>query len=231
MVDTISSLGCMDYRHDEWGVDVTVGASQKGLMMPTGVSFNALSEKALAASKTAIMPKAYWSWEAMIGANRGGYFPYTPATNLFYGLVAALDLIDEEGLDNVFARHARHAEATRRAVRAWGLEIVCRDPAAYSSSITAVYMPEGHSADRFRRMIFDTFNMSLGAGLSRLADRAFRIGHVGDFNDLMLLGALGGVEMGLEIAGVPHRKGGVQIAMDYLTTEAAASQPLRDAAE
>ena len=231
MVDTISSLGCLDYRHDEWGVDVTVGASQKGLMMPTGISFNALSEKALAQSKTATMPKAYWSWEAMINANRGGYFPYTPATNLFYGLVAALDLIEEEGLDNVFARHARHAEATRRAVRAWGLEIVCRDPAAYSASITAVYMPEGHSADRFRRTIFDTFNMSLGAGLSRLADKAFRIGHVGDFNDLMLLGTLGGVEMGLEVAGVPHSKGGVQAAMDYLTAEAAGAHPLRDAAE
>jgi len=217
MVDTISSLGSIDYRHDEWGVDVTIAGSQKGLMLPPGLSFNAMSDKALAAGKTAKLPRSYWSWEEMLGPNKSGFFPYTPATNLLYGLREALHmLLEEEGLENVFARHDRHAEATRRAVRAWGLEILCKNPAEYSSVLTAVLMPEGHSEVAFRKIVLERFNMSLGSGLGKITDKVFRIGHLGDFNDLTLLGTLAGVEMGLELAGVPHQKGGVDAAMAYL---------------
>jgi alanine-glyoxylate transaminase/serine-glyoxylate transaminase/serine-pyruvate transaminase len=228
MADTISSLASIDYRHDEWGVDVTVGGSQKGLMLPPGLSFNAVGEKALAAAKNAKLPKSFWSWEDMIANNRNGFFPYTPATNLLYALAESIDMLHEEGLENVFARHDRHAEATRRAVRAWGLEIWCREPKDYSSSLTTVVMPEGQDADRFRKAALEHFDISLGTGLSKLAGKVFRIGHLGDTNDLTIVGALAGVEMGLALAGVTHRKGGVQAAMDYL--EAAAS-PARAAAE
>ena len=228
LVDTISSLASIDFRHDEWGVDVTVSGSQKGLMLPPGLSFNALSPKALAAAKKSTMPKLFWSWEEMIPHNEKGYFPYTPGTNLLYGLAEAVDMLHEEGLDNVFARHDRHAEATRRAVRAWGLEVLCRDPKYYSSSLTAVLMPEGHDADAFREKTLDHFDMSLGTGLTKLSGRVFRIGHLGDTNDLTILGALSGVEMGLSLAGVPHKKGGAQAAMDYLAE--CASNPLRAAA-
>jgi alanine-glyoxylate transaminase / serine-glyoxylate transaminase / serine-pyruvate transaminase len=216
MIDTISSLGSIDYRHDEWGVDVTVAGSQKGLMLPPGLSFNAISEKALAANKNAKLPRSYWDWQEMLGPNRNGYFPFTPATTLLYGLKEALAMLQEEGLANVFHRHQRHAEATRTAVRAWGLEIVCEDPREYSSSLTAVFMPEGHDADRLRSIILESFDMSLGAGLSRLAGKVFRIGHLGSFNDLMLAGTLGGVEMGLRLAGVPHQPGGVTAALQSL---------------
>jgi alanine-glyoxylate transaminase/serine-glyoxylate transaminase/serine-pyruvate transaminase len=216
MVDTISSLGSMDYRHEEWGADVTVGGSQKGLMLPPGLSFNAVSEKALAAAKTAKMHRYYWDWQEMLAPNRQGFFPYTPATNLLYGLREAISMLHEEGLKNVFARHARHGEAARAAVRAWGLEIVCENPAEYSNSLTAVFMPEGHDADRLRQTILENFDMSLGAGLSKLARRVFRIGHLGHFNDLMLMGTLSGVEMGLRLAGVLHKDGGVAAAMNSL---------------
>ena len=216
MVDTVSSLASMDYRHDEWDVDVTVAGSQKGLMLPPGLSFNCVGEKALAASRSATLPKSYWGWEDMLASNKSGFFPYTPATNLLYGLREALRMLREEGLQNVFARHARHAEATRRAVRAWGLEIVCAVPAEYSNSLTAVIMPQGHDADALRKVILEAYDMSLGTGLGRLAGKIFRIGHLGDFNDLALIGTLAGVEMGLSLAGVPHRKGGAQAAMDYL---------------
>jgi len=217
MVDTISSLASIDYRHDEWGVDVTVAGSQKGLMLPPGLSFNAVSDKALAASKSAKLPRSYWNWEEMIAANKDGWFPYTPATNLLYGLRVALKmLLEEEGLEHIFKRHDRHAEATRRAVRAWGLEILCANPAEYSSSLTAVLMPAGHSEIAFRQVVLDHFNLSLGSGLTKLRDKVFRIGHLGDFNDLMLCGTLSGIEMGLELARVPHKKGGVDAAMDYL---------------
>jgi len=218
MVDTISSLASIDYRHDEWGVDVTVAGSQKGLMLPPGLSFNAVGDKALAASKSAKLPRSYWSWDEMLATNKNGFFPYTPATNLLYGLREALKmLVEEEGLDNVFRRHDRHAEATRRAVRAWGLEILCLNPAEYSSALTAVLMPEGHSEVEFRKVVLENFNMSLGSGLGKIANKVFRIGHLGDFNDLMLCGTLCGVEMGLGLAGVPHKKGGVAAAMDSLT--------------
>jgi alanine-glyoxylate transaminase/serine-glyoxylate transaminase/serine-pyruvate transaminase len=217
MVDTISSLASIDYRHDEWGVDVTVAGSQKGLMLPPGLSFNCISAKALHASKGARLPRSYWAWQEMIDNGRSGYFPYTPATNLLYGLREALKmLLEEEGLDGVFARHQRHAEATRRAVRAWGLEVLALDPREYSASLTAVLMPAGHDADRGRKMILDTFDMSLGTGLGKLAGKVFRIGHLGDFNDLSLLGTLAGVEIGLALAGVPVKKEGVQAAMAYL---------------
>jgi len=227
MVDTISSLASIDYRHDEWGVDVTVAGSQKGLMLPPGLSFNAVSAKALAASEKNSLRRAYWDWRPMIASNATGYFPYTPATNLLYGLHEALEMLFGEGLETVFARHKRHAEATRRAVRAWGLEILCADPQRYSPSLTAVMMPEGHSADAFRKVVLDHFNMSLGQGLTKLKDKVFRIGHLGDINDLSLCGTLAGVEMGLELAGVPHNKGGVQAAMDYLREKAEVrSEPL-----
>ena len=220
MVDTISSLASIDYRHDEWGVDVTVAGSQKGLMLPPGLSFNAVSDKALAAAKTAKLPKSYWGWDEMLGPNKNGFFPYTPATNLLYGLREALAMLLEEGLDNVFRRHDRHAEATRRAVRAWGLEILCLNPAEYSSSLTAVLMPAGHDEAAFRKIVLEHFNMSLGSGLGKVAGKVFRIGHLGDFNDLMLVGTLAGVEMALELAGIAHRQGGVGAAMSYLTDAA-----------
>jgi alanine-glyoxylate transaminase/serine-glyoxylate transaminase/serine-pyruvate transaminase len=217
MVDTISSLASIDYRHDAWGVDVTVGGSQKGLMLPPGLGFNAVSQKALAAARAAKQPKSYFAWEEMLPANREGFFPYTPATNLLYGLAEAIDMLHEEGLERVFARHDRHAEATRRAVRAWGLEIWCKDPKYYSSSLTAVLLPAGQDADAMRAVALEAFDVSLGTGLSKLAKKVFRIGHLGDTNDLTLLGALAGVEMGLALAKVPHAPGGVRVAMDYFT--------------
>ena len=216
LVDTISSLASIDYRHDEWGVDVTIAGSQKGLMLPPGMSFNAVSEKALRAAENARLPRSYWDWQEMLKPNRSGFFPYTPPTNLLYGLREALLMLREEGLDNVFKRHDRHAEATRAAVRAWGLEIVCEDPREYSSSLTAVFTPEGHDADKLRAVILEHFDMSLGAGLSKFAGKVFRIGHLGSFNDLMLAGTLCGVEMGLRLAGVPHKEGGVMAAMNSL---------------
>ena len=216
LVDTISSLGSIDYRHDEWGVDVTVAGSQKGLMLPPGMSFNAISEKALAANATARLPRSYWDWQEMLKPNRSGFFPYTPPTNLMYGLREALRMLQEEGLPNVFRRHDRHAEATRAAVRAWGLEIVCEEPREYSSSLTAVFVPEGSDADKLRAVILENFDMSLGAGLSKLAGKVFRIGHLGSFNDLMLAGTLCGVEMGLRLAGVPFKEGGVLAALNSM---------------
>jgi alanine-glyoxylate transaminase / serine-glyoxylate transaminase / serine-pyruvate transaminase len=216
MVDTISSLASIDYRHDAWGVDVTVAGSQKGLMLPPGLSFNAVGPKALAAARTARMPRSYWDWGAMLGPNANGFFPYTPATNLLYGLREAIAMLREEGLDRVFARHARHAAATRAAVEAWGLEILARDPAERSNALTAVVMPEGHDADHLRAVVLDAWDMSLGQGLGRLKGRIFRIGHLGDFNDLMLAGTLAGIEMGLARAGVPFRRGGVQAALEML---------------
>jgi alanine-glyoxylate transaminase / serine-glyoxylate transaminase / serine-pyruvate transaminase len=216
MVDTISSLASIDYRHDEWKVDVTVAGSQKGLMLPPGLSFNALSEKALEASRTAALPRSYWDWQEMLTPNAKGFFPYTPATNLLYGLAESLDMLHEEGLDNVFARHRRHGEATRRAVQGWGLEVLCQEPRDYSGSLTAVLMPDGHDADAFRAVVLENFNMSLGNGLSKLAGKVFRIGHLGDFNDLMLMGTICGVEMGLDVAGVPHQAGGATQAMAHL---------------
>ncbi|MCH8336597.1 MAG: aminotransferase class V-fold PLP-dependent enzyme [Proteobacteria bacterium] len=216
MVDTISSLASIDYRMDEWGVDVTVAGSQKGLMLPPGLSFNAVSDKALAASKDAKLPQSYWSWDDMLAANQSGFFPYTPATNLLYGLREAIAMLNEEGLDNVFARHSRHGAATRLAVDSWGLEVLCKNPDEFSGSLTAVLLPPEQSADRLREVILDSFNMSLGTGLGRLADKVFRIGHLGSFNDLMLAGTLSGVEMGLALAGVPHQPGGVQAALAYL---------------
>lgn len=218
LVDTISSLASIDYCHDEWGVDVMVGCSQKGLMLPPGLGINAISEKALAASKSARLPRSYWDWGPMLADNKAGFFPYTPATNLLYGLHEAIQILREEGLENVFARHDRHAEATRRAAYAWGLEIVCLNPAEYSSSITALMMPEGFDADALRKVILERFDMSLGTGLGKLKGKSFRIGHLGDFNDLMLAGTLCGVEMGLGIAGVPFKKGGVAAALDFLAS-------------
>jgi alanine-glyoxylate transaminase/serine-glyoxylate transaminase/serine-pyruvate transaminase len=220
LVDTISSLGSIEYRHDDWGVDVTVSGSQKGLMLPPGLSFNAVSEKALKASETARLPRSFWDWKPMLASNATGYFPYTPATNMLYALDTALDMLAEEGLPNVFARHDRHAEATRRAARSWGLEVQCAEPRHFSSALTAVRLPEGHSANALRATILERFDMSLGNGLGRLNDRVFRIGHLGALNDLSLLGTLGGVEMGLRVAGVPHEGGGVAAAMDYLSGNA-----------
>jgi alanine-glyoxylate transaminase/serine-glyoxylate transaminase/serine-pyruvate transaminase len=220
LVDTISSLGSIDFRQDEWGVDVAIGCSQKGLLLPPGLGFNAISQKALAASKSSRLPKAYWDWASMLAQNANGFFPYTPATNLLYGLKESLQMLQEEGLENVFARHQRHGEATRRAARVWGLEVVALDPKEYSNSITAIYTPAGHSADQFRKVVLEQFNMPLGTGLGRLQDRVFRIGHLGDFNDLMLAGTLSGVEMGLALSAVPHHKGGVAAALDYLVETA-----------
>jgi alanine-glyoxylate transaminase/serine-glyoxylate transaminase/serine-pyruvate transaminase len=217
LVDVISSLASIDYRHDEWEVDVSIGGSQKGLMLPPGLGFNAISEKAVAASKSARLPRAYWDWQPMFAQNASGYFPYTPATNLLFGLRESLNMLREEGLQNVFARHQRHGEATRRAVRAWGLENVALDPKEYSNSVTAIFTPAGHSADELRKAILERFNMPLGTGLGKFQDKVFRIGHLGDFNDLMLAGTLGGVEMGLDLTGIPHRKGGVAAALDFLT--------------
>ena len=226
IVDTISSLGSIDYRHDEWDVDVTVAGSQKGLMLPPGLGFNAVSDKALAASLKAKLPRAYWDWEPMLKNNASGFFPYTPATNLLYGLREALAMLHEEGLAQVFARHQRHGEATRAAVRAWGLEILCEDPLEYSSSLTAILMPDGHDADRLRTLILDAFDMSLGTGLGKLAGKAFRIGHLGSFNDLMLAGTLCGVEMGLRLAGVPHTSGGVMAALEELGGPVRKAEPV-----
>jgi alanine-glyoxylate transaminase/serine-glyoxylate transaminase/serine-pyruvate transaminase len=227
LVDTISSLASIDFRMDEWGVDVTVAGSQKGLMLPPGLAFNAVSSKALAASKTAKLARQYWGWDEMLAANAKGFFPYTPATNLLYGLREAIRMLLEEGLENVFARHARHGEATRCAVNAWGLEVLCANPAEYSGSLTAVLVPEGHDADRLRQVILDAFDMSLGTGLGRLAGKVFRIGHLGHFNDLMLAGTLSGVEMGLELAGVPYRRGGVQAALETLGRTASVTSAAR----
>ena len=216
MVDTISSLGSSDYCHDAWGVDVTVAGSQKGLMLPPGLSFNAVSEKARQAAKTADLPRSYWDWEDQLAANASGAFPYTPATNLLYGLSEAIDMLLEEGLENVFARHKRHAQATRIAVQAWGLEVLCQEPLDFSNTLTAVLLPDGHDADAFRSTVLKNFNMSLGNGLSHLAGKVFRIGHLGDFNDLMMIGTLGGVEMGLALSDVPHQSGGTDAAMQFL---------------
>ncbi len=218
LVDTISSLASIDFRMDEWGVDVTVAGSQKGLMLPPGLSFNAISPKALAANKTAKLPRSFWAWDEMLAANKNGYFPYTPGTNLLYGLREAIAMLNEEGLEQVFARHTRHAEATRRAVAAWELEVLCANPAEYSSALTAVLVPEGHNADKLRNVILESFDMSLGTGLGKLAGTVFRIGHLGHFNDLTLAGTLAGVEMGLALAEIPHRRGGTQAALDFLCT-------------
>lgn len=214
MVDTVSSLACVDYQHDGWGVDVTVCGSQKGLMLPPGLAFTAVSDKALEATKTSKLPCAFFSWHDMLEPNKVGFYPYTPGTTVMYGLEEALKMLNEEGLDNVFARHARLASGVRAAVNAWGLDNQCRDAKYYSNTVTSIRMPEGHSADQFRKLVLENFNMALGAGLTKVADKVFRIGHLGDTNELTILGALGGVEMGLELAGVPHSKGGVQAAMD-----------------
>ncbi len=220
IVDTISSLGSVGYQHDEWGVDVTIWCSQKGMMLPPGLGLNAVSEKALDASRRARLPRSYWEWQPLLDAAATGLFPYTPATNLLFGLREALAMFDEESLPAVFARHARHAEATRRAVRGWGLEIVCRNPDHYSATLTGVLVPDGHDADLVRKVILDRYNMSLGAGLGRLATRAFRIGHLGHLGDLELAGTLCGVEMGLVRAGVPIARDGVRAALDYLGSAA-----------
>ena len=222
MVDAVSSLGSIEYRHDEWQVDVMIASSQKGLMMPPGLAFNAISEKAIAASKTAKLSRSYWDWQEMLALSSNGFFPYTPSINLIYGLREALQMLLDEGLSNIFARHQRHGQATRAAVRAWGLELVCQEPSEYSNTVTAVLVPEGHSADALRATILAKFDMSLGAGLSKLADKVFRIGHLGHFNDLMLAGTLAGVEMGLRLSGIPHTDGGVMAALNSL---AARSKP------
>lgn len=227
IVDAVSSLGSIEYRMDEWEVDVTVCGSQKGLMVPPGLGFNAISEKALAANKRAKLPRSYWDWQDMLKSNQAGFFPYTPATNLLFGLREALRMMKEEGLANIFRRHIRHGEATRAAVNAWGLEIVCEDPREYSPSLTGVFTPEGHDADRLRKIILENFDMSLGAGLGKLAGKAFRIGHLGSFNDLMLAGTLSGVEMGLRLAGIPHHEGGVMAALDILTPAAKVREPAK----
>jgi alanine-glyoxylate transaminase/serine-glyoxylate transaminase/serine-pyruvate transaminase len=217
MVDTVSSLASIEYKHGEWGVDVTVAGSQKGLMLPPGLGFNAISKKAIAASKTNRTPRSYWDWEEMLKTNVTGFFPYTPATNLLYGLREAIAMLLEEGLQTVFARHRRHGQAARAAVRRWGLELLPVDPREYSNSLTAVIMPQGHDADRFRNIALEKYDISLGAGLGKVKGTVFRIGHLGDFNDLMLIGSLAGVEMGMRAAGVPHHSGGVQAAMDSLS--------------
>jgi alanine-glyoxylate transaminase / serine-glyoxylate transaminase / serine-pyruvate transaminase len=225
LVDTISSLAIQDFRHDEWGVDVAVGGSQKGLMLPPGLSFNAISKKALAASKTAKLPKAYFDWQPMVDSNDTGYFPYTPATLMFFGLKEAVAMLEEEGLENVFARHERLAEATRRAVRTWGLEIQCADPKAYTPSLTAIRVPDGFNADEVRKVILDRFDIALGAGLGKVAGKVFRIGHLGSINETQLFGTLAGVEVGLAAAGMPIKRGGIDAAMDYLGGNTAAAAP------
>ena len=227
MVDTISSLGSIDYRHDDWGVDVSVGGSQKGLMLPPGLSFNAISDKALAATKTANLPASYWNWADMLQPNREGFFPYTPATNLLFGLRESISMLLEEGLDQVFARHTRLAEATRRAVAAWGLELLCLEPLNYSDALTAVRMPSGFDADEFRKVVLDEFDMSLGNGLGKVTGEVFRIGHLGSFNELMMVGTLAGVEMGLAAGGVPHHPGGVAAAMEWLVGSSASNRKSR----
>jgi alanine-glyoxylate transaminase / serine-glyoxylate transaminase / serine-pyruvate transaminase len=229
LVDTISSLASTDYRHDEWGVDVTIGGAQKGLMLPPGMSFNAIGDKALAASKTSKLTKSFWAWDDMLNMNKIGFFPYTPATLMLHGLAEGIAMLHEEGLDNVFARHDRLAEATRRAVRAWGLDIMCREPRYYSPTVTAVLLPEGHDADAFRNLALENFNISYGASFGRYAGKYFRIGHLGDINDGTLMGALATTEMALTLAGIPHKKGGTQAALDYLIS--AHAGPARAAAE
>ena len=231
MVDTVSGLGSADFRFDEWGIDVAVAGSQKGLMLPPGLAFNAVSAKALEATKTSKLPKGYWSWEDMLNNNKNGFFPYTPATTLLYGLDTAIDLMHEEGLDNVFARHKRHGAATRAAVKAWGLELLCRDPRFESPVMTAVMMPSGQGGDAYRKIVLDTFDMSLGAGLNKIADKIFRIGHLADTNDLTIMGALSGIEMGFEVAGIPYKKGGVQAAMEVIAAHYTNKQPVQQAAE
>jgi alanine-glyoxylate transaminase/serine-glyoxylate transaminase/serine-pyruvate transaminase len=216
MVDTISGLASLEYEHDAWGIDISVGGSQKGMMLPPGLGFNAISEKALAASRANDGMRSYWDWSDMIEINKQGTFPYTPATNLLFALKEAIAMLEEEGLDNVFARHKRHGAATRAAVKAWGLDLVCLDPHSYSPALTAVMVPDGHDADVFRKVVLENFDMSLGTGLGKIKGRAFRIGHIGHFNDLMLMGTLAGVEMGLDLAKVPHRSGGVMAAMEVL---------------
>jgi alanine-glyoxylate transaminase/serine-glyoxylate transaminase/serine-pyruvate transaminase len=229
MVDTISSLASADYRHDEWGVDVSVGGAQKGLMLPPGMSFNAVSDKALAANKTSKMPKSFFAWDEMLNMNKVGFFPYTPATQMLYGLNEGIAMLHEEGLDNVFARHSRLAEATRRAAKAWGLETLNKNPAQASPTITAVMVPEGHDADKFRALALENFNIAYGSSFGQYSGRYFRIGHLGDINDGTLIGALGITEMALQVAGIPIKKGGVQAAMDYIVS--AHAGPKRAAAE
>jgi alanine-glyoxylate transaminase/serine-glyoxylate transaminase/serine-pyruvate transaminase len=231
LVDAVSSLGAIDYRHDEWRVDVTISSSQKGMMLPPGMGFNAISTRAIAASKAARMARAYWDWQPMLRDNPAGFFPTTPAINLLYGLREAVQMLEEEGLSNVFARHARFAEATRRAVVAWGLDLLCACPSQYSNALTAVLMPDGHDADAFRKVVLDRFDMSLGAGLGKLKGKVFRIGHLGDFNDLMLAGTLCGVEMGLAAAGVPFTRGGVTAALEYLALQSEGTAENAKAAE
>ena len=222
-VDTISSLASADYRHDEWGVDVTVGGAQKGLMLPPGLSFNAISDKALAANKAAKMPKSFFAWDEMLAMNKQGFFPYTPATQMLQGLAVSIDMLHEEGLDNVFARHERLAEGTRRAVKAWGLETICRDPKYYSPTLTAVLLPEGHDADKFRALALENFNISYGASFGRFAGKMFRIGHLGDINEPAMIAALGATEMAMSLAGIPFKKGGVQAAIDYFISQRGAA--------
>jgi alanine-glyoxylate transaminase / serine-glyoxylate transaminase / serine-pyruvate transaminase len=224
IVDAISSLAAMDYRHDEWGVDVTIVGSQKGLMLPPGLGFNAISQKAVRANERAQMPRSYWDWQEILKQNQSGFYPYTPATTLLFGLRESIHMLNEEGLASVFRRHDRHAKATRAAVRAWGLEIVCEEPVEYSSTVTAVFTPDGHNADHLRKIILENFDMSLGAGLANLQGKAFRIGHLGSFNDLMLLGTLSGIEMGLRLAGVPHREGGLMAALEQLAPSVKAQE-------
>jgi alanine-glyoxylate transaminase/serine-glyoxylate transaminase/serine-pyruvate transaminase len=219
LVDTISSLGSIEYRHDAWGVDVTVGCSQKGLMLPPGISFNAISDKALAAARSAKLPRAYWDWEPMLRDNKAGFFPYTPSTNILYGLREALGMMRDEGLETIWARHERFGRATRAAVKAWGLDILAQNAAEYSGVLTAVVMPDGRDADAFRQIVLERFDMSLGTGLGKMKGKIFRIGHLGDFNDLMLAGTLSGVEMGFALAGVPHKSGGVLAALELLASE------------
>ena len=231
LVDTVSGLGSADLRHDEWGIDVTVAGSQKGLMLPPGLAFNAVSRKAIEASKSATMPRGYWSWEDMLSSNKNGFFPYTPATQILYGLDVAVDLMHEEGLENIFARHKRFGEATRAAVKAWGFENLCREERYHSPVMTAVLMPGGAGGDAYRKVVLDTFDMSLGAGLNKIADKIFRIGHLGDTNDLTVIGALSGVEMGFEVAGIPYKKGGAQAAMDVIASHYAKAEPVAQAAE
>ena len=230
MVDTISGLASLEYEHDAWGIDISVGGSQKGMMLPPGLSFNAVSEKALAASRTNTSLRSYWDWHDMIAINKTGTFPYTPAINLLFALREAIAMLEEEGLENVFARHKRHAAATRAAAKVWGLDLVCLDPQAYSPALTAVMTPDGHDADAFRKVVLENFDMSLGTGLGKLKGRAFRIGHIGHFNDLMLMGTLSGVEMGLDLAKVPHRTGGVLAAMDILKNRDVVAMPQTKAA-
>jgi len=230
MVDTISSLGSLDFRFDDWNVDVAIGGSQKGLMLPAGLSFNAISDKALEANKSAKMPRCYFDWQDMLNANKDGFFPYTPAANILFGLDVAMDMLFEEGLDSVFARHELYAGATRAAVAAWGMKTVCTEPGIYSPSITAIYTPDGYDADAFRQVVLENFDMSLGTGLARLKGQVFRIGHLGSFNELMMMGTLAGVEMGMELAGMPHEKGGIDAAMAFLT-RCHAQENKRSAAE